>query len=492
MITTRYQSQFYLIIHSKYLFVTIISQIREDYRALKGEDLITPVSLNNPVIERNGRLGKDACQILAAAVNSVDPYGCVLDQLNWDGSDLLIGKDRIPFQEFDRVFLIGFGKASVPMAKAVLDHFKGKVDFARVITKAPSFLKENGYLDKLEVVIGGHPVPDENSIQATRILLSSLPTFTSRDLFIVVISGGGSALFASPLGDVTLDDLQIMTNLLLRCGAEIQEINTLRKHMDGVKGGRLAESLSPACVHTLILSDVIGDRMDMIASGPTVADPTTYSDAWKIIKKYHLEEEMPQTILSLIQGGIDGRIPETLKEKDLAGLYLSNHLVGTNRIASQAANEEAIRLSYHSQVVSNTLTGLTKDVSNMLAQRIGDIDDTERPCCLIYGGETTVKVIGDGLGGRNQDLVLRMVSKLACQRDLLFISLATDGEDGPTDAAGAASDTVVYDDGIEKYLDLATYIITNNAYEYLDKVGALIKTGPTGTNVNDLILIIAE
>ena len=453
--------------------------------------MITPASLKNKVIERNGRLGKDACQILAAAVNAVDPYACVLDHLTWDGSDLLIGEDRVSSREYDKVFVIGFGKASVPMAKAALDRFKGKVEFAKVITKASSFLDENGYLDKLEVAIGGHPVPDENSIQATRMLLSSLPTFTSRDLVIVVISGGGSALFASPLGDVTLDDLQIMTNLLLRCGAEIQEINTLRKHMDGVKGGRLAERLSPACVHTLILSDVIGDRMDMIASGPTVADPTTYSDAWKIIKKYHLEDEMPQTILSLIQDGIDGSIPETLKEKDLAGLCLNNHLVGTNRIASQAALKEAMRLGYHSQVVSNTLTGLTKDVSKMLAQRIGDTDDSERPYCLIYGGETTVKVIGDGLGGRNQDLVLRMVSKLAGQSDLLFISFATDGEDGPTDAAGAASDTVVYDDGTEKFLDLATYIITNNSYEYLDMVGALIKTGPTGTNVNDLILIIA-
>ena len=328
--------------------------------------MIKPESFTNKVIERNGRLGQDACSILSAAFQSVDPYKCVLDHLHLNGNELLIGDERISLQEFDRVSVIGFGKASVPMAKAVLDRLQGRIEFAKVITKAPEFLREVGYQNKLEVYIGGHPVPDENSIRSTRTLLADLPKFTSRDLVFVVISGGGSALFTMPLGEVSLGDLQEMTTLLLRSGADIQEINTLRKHIDGVKGGRLAARLSPACVHTLILSDVIGDRLDMIASGPTVADPTTFTDVWEIIEKYKLIEEMPQTILSLIKEGLEERVPETLKEKDLENCKITNHLVGTNLISSQAADEEAKRLGYNSQVVTNTLTGLTSDVADML------------------------------------------------------------------------------------------------------------------------------
>lgn len=471
--------------------MTIISQIREDYLALKGQVLITPKSFTNSVIERNGRLGLDACRILADAVQAVDPYHCVLEKLRLDGNDVIIENDRCSVQEFNRIFVIGFGKASVPMAKAVLDRFENKVEFARVIVKAPEFLNEMGYKNKLEVLIGGHPVPDENSIQATRTLLAGLPRFTPRDLVIVLISGGGSALFTSPLGVISLDDLQLMTYLMLRSGADIQEINTLRKHVDGVKGGRLAAMLSPACVHTMILSDVIGDRLDMIASGPTVADPTTFADAWEIIRKYQLTGEMPQTILSLIKDGMEERVPETLKGKDLKEHRLHNHLVGTNKIASQAAYEEAKRLGYNSQVRSNTLTGITSDVAMTLDADLKEMKESDKPYCLIYGGETTVKVVGNGLGGRNQDLALHMVLKIRDQKDLLFISFATDGEDGPTDAAGAASDAMVFSAGTKMSLEVTTYINTNNAYEYFNKLGGLIKTGSTGTNVNDLILILA-
>ena len=445
----------------------------------------------NSVLERNGRLGQDAGLILASAIQAIDPYQCILNQLRLDGEVFTIDEEQYSLLDFDRISVVGFGKAAVPMAKAVLDCFKERIEFARVITKAPEFLQEAGYLDKLEIQLGGHPVPNEDSIAATTSLLADMPVFTSRDLVFVVISGGGSALFTSPQGGVSLKDLQRMTQLLLKSGADITEINTLRKHIDGVKGGRLAAHLAPASIHSLILSDVIGDRLDMIASGPTVPDPTTFADAWKIIDKYKLSEEMPQTILTLLKDGLEGRIAETLKKKDLATCKVKNHLVGTNKIASRAAEETAKKLGYKSQVVTNTLTGLTSDVADRLEKVIKRISPTDRPFCLIYGGETTVKVIGDGLGGRNQDLVLHMVKKLVDQKDVLFISLATDGEDGPTDAAGAASDAIVFCAGTQKSLDLATYIITNNSYEYLNKLGALIKIGSTGTNVNDLILILA-
>lgn len=454
--------------------------------------MITPESFSNRVLERNGQLGKDACRILAAALQSVDPYKCVLNQLKFEKNGFSIGEEHFTLQEFDRISLIGFGKAAVPMGKAVLDCFHEKnIGYARVITKAPKFLSEAGYQNKLTIEIGGHPVPNEGSIRATCKMLEGLPEFTSRDLVFVVISGGGSALFTSPMGQVSLEDLQDMTSLLLRSGADIQEINTLRKHIDGVKGGRLAALLSPACVHTLILSDVIGDRLDMIASGPTVADPTTFAVAWEILKKYHLLKKIPRTIYSLLENGLKGKVSETLKDKDFKNKRIFNHLVGTNKIAAQAAHEEAERLGYNSRVVTNTLTGLTPDVAARLCSDLLAENKTEKPYCRIYGGEPTVNVVGNGLGGRNQDLVLHMVQGLQHLKHLLLISLATDGEDGPTDAAGAASDAIVFDDGTELFLNLTTYIITNNAYEYLDKVGALIKTGPTGTNVNDLVLIMA-
>lgn len=476
--------------------MTIISEIREDYRALKGLALITPASFRNKVIDRNGTLGSDACKILSAAVNAVDPYQCVSKYLDFNGQVILLGEDHISMDEYQRVSIIGFGKAAVPMAKAVLDRFQGQVGFAQVITKDPEFLMEDGYQGKLVVSIGGHPVPNQDTIVATKSLLNALPKFTCKDLVFIVISGGGSALFSSPMGEVSLNELQILTTLLLRSGADIHEINTLRKHIDRVKGGRLASLIAPACVHSLILSDVVGDRLDMIASGPTVADPTTYADAWDVIVKYGLEKEVPESILELVKDGRNGQLPETLKEKDFQILDVHNHLVGTNRIASEAAVREAKRLGYNSHIVSNTLTGLTTEVADQLEpvikSKLTEMKRRKEPFCLVYGGETTVKVTGNGRGGRNQDLVLHLVPKLADQKNLLLISLATDGEDGPTDAAGAASDAMVFQDGTNAFLDLTTYIITNNAYEYLDTVGALIKTGSTGTNVNDLIVILGK
>lgn len=458
--------------------------------------MITPASFQNRVVNRSGQLGQDACQIMAAAIQAVDPYQRVMDQIRTDGEGLSLGGQRFSRKDYDRIFLIGFGKASVPMAQAVLDSLPGQIELARVITKAPEFLQVAGYQERLEVTLGGHPLPTDASVESTQTLLASLPEFTDRDLVLVVISGGGSALFTAPLGGITLDDLQVMTTLLLRSGADIQEINTLRKHIDQVKGGRLAVRLAPATVQTWILSDVIGDRLDMIASGPTTADPTTFTDAWSIIQKYHLEEALPGSITAVIQAGLAGVIPETLKETDLAKLKVFNHLVGTNIKAALAARDRALALGYHSQVISSHLTGLTADVAELLfgiiQTELTYEQPLKRPFCLILGGETTVRVTGNGKGGRNQDLVLRMVPKLAGSQNLLFISMATDGEDGPTDAAGAASDAKAFRDGAgELELNIDTYINTNNAYEYLDKTGALIKSGATGTNVNDLILILA-
>ncbi len=460
-------------------------------RTLRAGDFL------NRIFDRNGKMGRDACEILAAALHAVNPYQCIQDCVRWVDDHLIINQQTIHLNDINRVFVIGFGKASVPMAGALIDLIEDRITSANVITKDSSFLNEEGFGKRLKIYQGGHPFPDENSIASTRSLLESLPRFTDQDLVLIVISGGGSALFTAPMPGISLPQLRKTTELLLKCGADIQEINTIRKHLDLVKGGRFAQMLQPARIHALILSDVIGDRLDMIASGPTSPDPTTYQDAIDVIERYHLRGKIPRPILRILESGVTGEIKETLKPGWLPKGSVHHHLVGTNLKAVQAARLKAESLGYHCQIISKHLTGLTTQVADQMEEIIQGVltndEPVEHPICLLFGGETTVQVTGSGLGGRNQDLVLRMVPKLAGKQDILFVSLATDGEDGPTDAAGAASDAEILREGaVGLGLDVHTDIANNNSYRYLNEIGALIKTGSTGTNVNDLIIILTK
>ena len=464
---------------------------------LKSPYQLNPDSFANRVINRNGRMGADACQIMAAAINAVNPYQCVNDSVNYTGKTVKIGDEVLELSQFDRVIVLGFGKASVPMAKALIDILGEKISIARVITKSSQFLIDDGYQNKLNVYLGDHPVPSQKSIDATRLMLTGLTDLRESDLVFVVVSGGGSALFTDPYEGISLEALQELTTLLLRSGAGIHEINILRKHLDRVKGGRLAARLLPATICSLILSDVVGDPLDLIASGPTVPDTSTYQDALAILAKYHLETRIPDSINDVLQAGRDGKIDETVKPVALKGQRIINQLVGTNLKAASAAKERAETLGYHTRIVSTELRGLTEGVALSIEEEIHKViaqtQPFNQPYCLIYGGETTVRVVGDGKGGRNQDLVLRMTPKIADLPGLLFISLATDGEDGPTDAAGAATDAHVFREGAGMLgLSIDTYIDTNNSYGYLNEVGGLIKIGSTGTNVNDLVIILIE
>jgi len=458
---------------------------------------ISAHKFSNRIMKRNEKLGSDACKILSHAIQAVDAYDCVFQKIVLDGNRIHIDNQRIDLDNFDRISIIGFGKAAVPMAKAVLDKLEGKIHQACVITKDSKFLIEDGYLNKLSVYLGGHPIPSDASIKSTLEILQSLPTLTEKDLVLVVISGGGSALFTEPVSGVSLNDLQILTQTLLNCGADINEINTLRKHLDLVKGGRLAERLQPASVQALILSDVIGDRLDMIASGPTVPDPTTFQDALEILDRYDIRREIPVKILRSLEEGREGVIPETLKPRRLPAGRVGHYLVGTNLIAADAARLQAQSLGYYAEIVSSTLTErtdlLTDYLNGVLQSRLSNSYNIGQPVCLIFGGEPTVNVRGDGLGGRNMDLTMRMVPKLAGISGVLFISYATDGEDGPTDAAGAAADGFVFDEGKDVHcLDIHAFIENSDSYHYFEQLGGLIKTGATGTNVNDLMLMFIE
>jgi hydroxypyruvate reductase len=461
------------------------------------KDLIKPKQFMNKVLSRNSKLGRYACEIMAAAINAVDPYQIITQYVSMSEGYLNIGDDAIPLSEVDRIFLIGFGKASALMAKALLDILPVDVEIAEIVTKNEKFQGDTGYKQKLRVHLGGHPMPTEDSVQSTRAILANFESLTLKDLVLIVVSGGGSALFTDPIQGITLDDLRVTTDLLLKSGANIQEINTIRKHLDHVKGGRLAALLQPAQVHAFILSDVIGDPLDMIASGPTVPDPTTFADAVKILVQYDLVNAIPENILNALYRGQVGEIEETLKLLDFEKMSVKNHLIGTNLKAAEAAKEKSETLGFNSLILTSHLVGHTCYVAETLSSIIQTTLDTNhpicKPACLILGGETTVEVRGDGKGGRNQDLVLHMVKKINGKPGVLFISLATDGEDGPTDAAGAASDAKVYCDGLELLgSSIDTYIENNNAYNYFKNLGGLIKIGSTGTNVNDLILILIE
>lgn len=455
----------------------------------------SPASFMNLVLQRNGKLGLDACEIMNAAIEAVDPYQSVIAHISLSGEKFFVGENIYFSDDFQRMFVVGFGKASVPMAKSLIDLFGEKITNAKVITKDEKFLSENGYQDKLEIFLAGHPIPNSDSVESTQLILDGLPQLTENDLVWVVVSGGGSALFTKPIKNVSLDALQKTTDLLLRSGADIQEINTVRKHLDQVKGGRLALQLHPAEVQTLILSDVIGDRLDMIASGPTVPDPTYYGDALDVIRKYQLDDKIPHSILDSLEEGASGKLSETLKPGDPRNVRLENRLVGTNIKAAVSARNYAEELGYQSLIVSSHLTGKTGDVAEFLdgiiQTELKHQQPVARPACLLFGGETTVEVKGDGLGGRNQDLALKMVSRLVDCPETLFISLATDGEDGPTDAAGAVVDQNVFN-GATELLDMKikSYIENSDSYHFFKQVGGLIKTGSTGTNVNDLIIIL--
>lgn len=457
----------------------------------------SPTKFTNRILRRNKRLGADACEMLAKSVQAVDPYECVSNQIHFDDQVLLVSKKMISIDRFDRIFLIGFGKAAVPMAKALLDKLGEKIFQASVITKDEKFLANQGYHDKLIIYLGGHPLPTEQSVESTRMLLNSLPTLTEKDLVLVVISGGGSALCTDPVGMISLDDLKNLTQVLINCSANITEINTIRKHLDQVKGGRLAVKLMPAFVHSLILSDVIGDRLDMIASGPTAPDLTTFDDAINILFKYDIIEDIPESIFKVLKKGKAGEIEETLKPGCLPAGRVEHHLVGTNFLALEAARRHALTLGYNAAIITTHLSGRTDQVVNfingILQTQLIYGQPLDKPACLIFGGETTVNVSGSGLGGRNMDLAMRMAHKLAGNQGVIFVSFATDGDDGPTDAAGAVTDGLMLNEGKDLFgLSIESYIENNDSYHYLERHGALIKTGATGTNVNDIIIMLID
>lgn len=431
-------------------------------------------------------------QVIESALDAVDPRKAVRRAVRLQNDRLLVGGLILEPGEIGQIRVVGAGKASQMMARGLLDVLGPRLDKGVIITKHGDM--EEPLPERIRVLSGNHPVPGSDSLSSTRALVDSLEGADSSDVLFSLISGGGSALMTLPVEGVSLDDLQALTRLLLACGADIGEINTLRKHLDRVKGGGLARLAAPAKVVTLILSDVIGSPLDVIASGPTVADPTTYRDAIDILRKYQIEDRTPPSILGVLERGARGELVETVKAGDALLERVTNQIVASNLQAAQAAVTKAAGFGFQSRLLTTSLAGEASDAGANLAltlkQARTQASAVKRPVCIIAGGETTVTLHPEhGMGGRNQEMALAAALILDGTPDVAMVTFGTDGEDGPTDAAGAVVTGETLYRARKAGIDAGEFLRRNDAYHFFQTLGDLVITGPTGTNVNDLVFL---
>jgi len=433
-------------------------------------------------------LRRHAVQILGAAVAAADPAAAVLRTVLWDGNRLMIGGEPCDLAPGGRIVVVGAGKASVRMASALEAVLGDRITGGAVTTK----YGYTGPLLRIQVTEAGHPLPDMAGLQGAVRIADIVGGAESGDLVFVLISGGGSALLPMPAEGLTLEEKIATTDLLLRSGATITEVNAVRKHLSVVKGGWLARRAAPAKVVTLILSDVLGNPLDAIASGPTMPDPTTFDDALEVVDRYGLRGALPAPVRRHLERGAAGDIPETPKLGDPAFAGARTVVVGDITLAASAAVEQAGALGYHVDLCATDTEGEAREVGARFGARVreerADGKSRPHPTCLIMGGETTVTVRGTGRGGRNQELALASAETIAGLPQTLVAAFGTDGTDGPTDAAGAVADGTTLERARAMGLDPAAALADNDAYAFFDALGDLIISGPTNTNVNDLWL----
>lgn len=449
---------------------------------------------------RAARKGKDVVQILAAAINAVDPKKAVQQHLRRSGNKLIISginsqELSINLSDFNYIFMVAVGKASIPMAGALVGILAEKLTSGIILSKDGLHSHEVDLPASLKLYRAAHPIPDERGVLATQQITALLKQAGVNDLVFLLVSGGASALLTSPADGLTLLDYQQLTEILLNSGANINELNTLRKHIDIVKGGGLARIAHPTRLISLILSDVIGDPIDVIASGPTTPDPTTFFQCSQIIDNYGITSRIPIRISSLLSAGIVGEVIETPKQGDAIFHRVNNFIIGNNWISAEAACEQAKQAGFNSMLLTTHLQGEARQAGQFIAaiaKQIASLNQPiSRPACIVIGGETTVTVTGNGLGGRNQELALAAVCQCAGLKDVAIVTLATDGEDGPTDAAGAVVTGASLSEAAELGLTPADYLRDNDSYHFFKALGDLIISGPTNTNVNDLSFIFA-
>ncbi|MCF8062366.1 MAG: glycerate kinase [Deltaproteobacteria bacterium] len=444
------------------------------------------------------RLRSDAEAVFLAAIRRVDPYEAVKRFVRREGRRLLLGErpgsaGDLDLDAYQRVFVVGGGKATAPMARALEELAGDRITEGRINVKY-------GFSETLErtaIMEADHPVPDRSGVDGTRDIMDLLAQAGDRDLVISLISGGGSALLPQPAGRIRLEEKQAVTRKLLECGASIDEINAVRKHISGSKGGQMARAAAPATTVNLMLSDVVGDRMDVIASGPFVPDASTFQDAWHTLDRYGLLPDLPNAVREHLEQGRNGVIPDTPKAGDPAFERVTNLIIGSNIQALERAAQEAGSLGYAPLILSSMIEGETRDVAKVHAAIGREMLKTGRPlappACVISGGETTVTIRGKGRGGRNQEFGLAAALELAgLPSRIVLLSGGTDGNDGPTDAAGAVVDPTTVERGRASGLDAEAYLDDNDAYTFFSATGDLLMTGPTKTNVMDVRLVMVK
>ena len=431
-----------------------------------------------------------AMDLVRTALAAVDPAAAVQRHVRREGEQLDVAGHQFDLSRYNRIFVVGGGKAGAPMARAIEGLLGDRITAGLVNVKY-------GYTEStrlLEINQAGHPIPDERGVAGARRMFELVQSATDEDLVICLISGGGSALMSLPPAGITLNDKRRLTDALLRSGATINELNTVRKHLSELKGGQLARAAWPASVITLILSDVVGSPLDVIASGPTVPDSTTFHDAWDVIERHGLVDDLPPSIANRLKAGLDGTIADTPKVGDAIFARCTNVVIGSNEIAAQAVLDRARAIGLNTLLLSTFVQGEAREVAQVFAAIVREINRSgqpiPRPACVVAGGETTVTVRGHGLGGRNQELALAASPAIEGVPGAMIVALGTDGTDGPTDAAGAIADATTVSRARALGLDPQRSLADNDSYHYFQRLGDLIVTGPTNTNVNDLTIIL--
>ncbi|MEM0040670.1 MAG: glycerate kinase [Thermofilum sp.] len=436
-----------------------------------------------------------AVTLILEGISAADPVKAVKNFLKLDGDILVLGDGtRIPLK--GKVIVVGSGKASGGMALAVEEMLGNRITGGVVSIPEELVEKYSGSLSRVKVVGATHPRASQKSVEAGQRIVESVRGLSGEDVVIALFSGGGSALAELPVEGVGIDEIGELSIKLMKAGANIVELNTVRKHLSRLKGGWLAKHAYPATLVALMISDVVGDRMDIIASGPTVPDPTTYHDAVNIVKKYGLWEEAPQSIKKILEDGIAGKIPETPKPGDPVFEKVNNRIIASNIISLNAMASKAREMGYNTVILTSMLEGEAREAGKILAAIAKEVLKTGNPvpppAVILAGGETTVTVRGRGTGGRNQELALSAAIALKGEQRIAIASAGSDGRDGPTDVAGAVVDGYTYEKAQKLGLSPETYLENNDSYTFFQKAGGHIKTGYTGTNINDLVVIVVE
>ncbi len=444
-----------------------------------------------------GQMRSEANKMFRSAVEAVDPLRAVKNFVRVEGNKLCLGKEHDSVTELDlssygRISVVGAGKATAPMAKALEELLVGRIRKGVVNVKY-GFAEDLSYI---KIIEAGHPVPDQNGVEGTKEILNLLSGLGQEDLVFSLMSGGGSALLPQPAGKITLAEKQELTRRLLACGASIDEINAVRKHISSSKGGQMARAAFPATSVNLMLSDVVGDKMDVIASGPFVPDSSTFSDAWKILEKYDLSD-IPSSIQNHLKAGMEDRTYETPKNGDGIFDRVFNFIIGSNILALQSARQTAEQMGYQTLILSSMIEGEAREAALLHSAIAKEIIKTGQPihppACIISGGENTVTIHGKGLGGRNQEFCLAAcLELLGLPPRVVILSAGTDGNDGPTDAAGAIVDPYTVKRGTNMGMEATKFLENNDSYHFLEKTEDLLITGPTKTNVMDVRLILVR